>query len=140
MIKWVFITATMVLAIGCGPKFLVINNLHVLEKGMSRETVAKHMPKEPDLTKPIVYAGKRYETDGYALQTAQSQSRTSSYNATTGVQTTYNTTTDYTNTFICLYDRGKLRYWGLIQDYAKAEDPEIQALSKEVYHMYMTVE
>lgn len=135
--KWFTILIVAVFASGCGPRFLVINNLHFLEKGMSRESVAEMMPKDPDKSISISYQGKRFDTDGYALQTAQAQSRSTQYNATTGVSTTYNTTTDYTNTFICLYSSGRLRYWGLIQDFSKSDDAEIQALSEQVYNAYI---
>lgn len=130
------LAGVVLMMVGCAPSFLLINDLHVLEKGMTKEAVAKLLPRKPDIVKSFVHEGKRYETEGYDLQTAQVQTQSSSYGAPSGGASLNTRTTNFTNTFICLYDQGKLRYWGLKQDYSKSEDPEIQALSKEVYNSY----
>jgi len=126
------------LSTGCQPDFVTINNLHRLQKGMTRAQVSDVLPKDPTMQRQITVDGVRYTIDDYPLQTAQAKSETRTYNASMSVTTVTRTTTDYTNILLLLYDNAGLRYWGMIQDYSKSEDPQMQQVAPFLYNLYVT--
>ncbi len=131
------IVVVCLLAGGCQPNFVTINNLHRLQKGMTRAQVDDVLPKSATNTRQITVDGVRYTIDDFPLQTAQAKSETRSTNSITGNTTVTRTTTDYVNKLLLLYDGKGLRYWGMIADYDKSEDPEIQRLAPTIYQLYV---
>jgi len=125
---------------GCGPQFLTYNSISFLQKGMDQSKVRERMDVSATNTITIHEKGQTYVFEYYPLQTAQtkSSSTTNSYGSygqvTRSVTTT--TTTDHTNTFIVLYKDRSLRYWGMMGDFSKSEDPEIQAIAPAIYTQF----
>ncbi|MCX6139662.1 MAG: hypothetical protein NTX15_02335, partial [Candidatus Kapabacteria bacterium] len=131
------LSATAILIVGCQPDFLTYNNLHKLQKGMTRAQVLEELPKSPTNTRSLSADGHSYTIDDFPLQTAQAKSKTQNYNGYTGVTTTTRTTTDYTNIFLCLFENGRLRYWGMIGDFSKTEDVQMQSVAPSIYNTYI---
>lgn len=122
---------------GCGPQFVTYNSISFLQKGLDQSSVHKKMDVSATNTITVVEKGQTYVLEYYPLQTAQSKSTstTNSYGAFGQVTRSYSTTTitDHTNTLILLFMDRRLRYWGLLADYSKSEDPEIFALAPDIY-------
>lgn len=117
---------------GCQPKFLTINNLNGLKKGMTREQVEDVLPKSPDNSRPFTHDGRRYILDEYPLETAESKSEERG-RTLGGRATLTKVTTHHTNTLFFLYDGYGLRFWGMRGDFAKSEESIIESLLPFIY-------
>jgi hypothetical protein len=124
-----------VLCFGCRPDYLTHNSLNVLQKGMLRGRVDDELNMSPKRTSLFTQNGVRYIMDMYPLQTAQTKttSTNTTYTGYSQVTTRTTTTTDYLHTCIMLYAGDALRYWGMMGDFSKSDDPEIAALAPLVY-------
>jgi|APEBP8051072266_1049373.scaffolds.fasta_scaffold16360_2 hypothetical protein len=113
--------------------FVTHNTLSKLEKGMTPEKVYEITDEKPKKEFSIKVNGKLYDVSVLDLKTGQS---TSTYTSGTGTQMmTYSQTNHHTNNFYLLYQGGKLRYWGMRNEFSKSEDPEIASLSSELYSL-----
>lgn len=130
----VFVAVICVL-LGCEPEIMTYQNLRTLRKGMSHEQVAREITKNPKKRDTILVDGNPYVLDKYVLVTSQRTS-TSTYPSGAGGTWSSTSTTDITNIFVCLFDRDKLRYWGMIGDYSKSEDEQIQRIAPHVHDIY----
>ncbi len=126
---------------GCGPQFLTYNSIGFLQKGMDQASVHDKMDVSASSTITIFEQGQTYVFEYYPLQTAQSKSTntTNNYGAFGQVTSKITTTTitDHTNTLIVLYKERRLRYWGMMGDFSKSEDPEILAIAPAIYQKFM---
>lgn len=128
-------------ATACGPQYLSYDSLSVLRKGMVRETVNDKLPIGAHGRTSFTEHGYTYTLAYYPIQTAQTKSTSTStgYGMNGQLTTTRTTTTtDYTHTLILLYDGDRLRYWGMMGDYSKSEDPQILELAPAVYKQFMS--
>lgn len=143
-IKWWGVPMTLLCLVGlvaCGPQFVTYNSIGFLQKGMDQEKVHDNMDVSSTSTITIFEQGQTWVFEYYPLQTAQTKSKntSNSYGAngmvTSSVVTT--TITDHTHTLILLYKERRLRYWGMMGDYSKSEDPEILAIAPAIYQKFM---
>ncbi|MBK6292267.1 MAG: hypothetical protein IPF59_11070 [Ignavibacteria bacterium] len=134
--------ALVFVVLGCEPGMITYQNLRTLQKGMTHEQVAREITKNPKKRDTILVGGQSYVIDEYSIVTLQYQS-TSYYPSSTGnvAAGTYRTepittTTDITNIFVCLFEKDKLRYWGMIGDFSKSEDDEMQRVAPFVHDLF----
>ncbi|MBS1561176.1 MAG: hypothetical protein JSS89_06190 [Bacteroidetes bacterium] len=125
----------------CGPQFVTYNSIGFLQKGMDQKTVHDNMDVSSTSMITITEQGHTYVLEYYPLQTAQTKTTNTTYSyGSFGVPTTRTTTTtitDHTHTLIVMYQDRRLRYWGMMADYSKSEDPEILAIAPAVYQQFM---
>lgn len=127
----------LVWCVGCAPQFIAVNDLHHLRKGMPREEVLDELPRSPTNTRSFTVDGRTWTVDDFPLQTSQDKTTTTEINYTTNTRRQVETTTDFTNIFLCLYQNGRLRYWGMLGDFSKSEDLQMAELSEYLYNMYL---
>lgn len=117
----------------CQPKFITVNDLHRLEKGMTAKAVNDVLSRDADDTKQFVVDGTRYFAELYPLETSQDKKQERTQMLGSQRERITNVTTHYVNTFVLLYDGRGLRYWGMLGDFDKSEDADIRALSSRLY-------
>jgi hypothetical protein len=107
---------------------------------MDQESVHENMDVSWAGGATIFEQGQSWMLEYYPLQTAQT-TRTSTSNTygangmvTSSVMTS--TTTNHTHTLILLYKDRRLRYWGMMGDYSKSEDPEILSIAPAIYAQF----
>lgn len=122
--------------VSCQPYYVTYNTIGKLEKGMTPERVYQITDMKPDKEFTIKVNEKSYTISVIDLQTGISVTTTNSGSGLPGSPNmTYTETTHHTNNFYLLYKSGKLRYWGMRNEYSKSEDPEIASLSNELYRI-----
>jgi hypothetical protein len=140
---WAVLMALLCLVglVACGPQFVTYNSIGFLQKGMDQKTVHDNMDVSSTSTVTIFEQGQTWMFEYYPLQTAQTKSSNTSYtygaNGVPTMRTTTTTTTDHTHTLIVLYKDRRLRYWGMLGDFSKSEDPEILAIAPAIYQKFM---
>lgn len=125
--------ALAVLAVGCQQTNLSYNNLHRLQKGLTRAQVTALLPVAQSKSRTFSAEGREFAVDEYPLLTAQSQSTSSSpMGRPSGI---IHTASSF-NTFLCLFENGRLRYWGMLGDFSKSEDVLMQSIAPSIYTLY----
>lgn len=104
---------------------------------MTRSKFEEKITVSPEKVFTLKSGNKSYEVVAMSILTGLSQSSYSSYNpgvnGSGGSWSTTTTTTSHTNYTLFLYDEGKLRYWGMKNEYSKCEDKEIADLAPALY-------
>lgn len=120
--------------VSCQPYYVTYNTIGKLEKGMTPERVYEITKTEESdrVLFTMKVNGISYDVGVVKLQTGIS---TTTYNSGNKLPMTGSTVTNYhTNNLYLLYHNGKLRYWGMRNEYSKSDDPEIFALAPILYN------
>lgn len=120
---------------GCEPEIMTYQKLRTLQKGMSHEQVAREITMNPKKRDTILVDGQSFVLDKYVIVTSQRTS-TSTYPSGSGGTWSSTSATDITNIFVCLFEKDKLRYWGMIGDYSKSDDEQIQRIAPFIHDIY----
>ncbi|NQW29840.1 MAG: hypothetical protein HQ472_04945 [Ignavibacteria bacterium] len=140
-------TFALLLLVSCMPNVVTHNQLNQLQKGMVQADVQKKLDVDPEGKKSFTVEGIQYSIEYYPLQTAQKKESTyrPNYLYKSGGSKNWadandgkrwikdEKTVDLTEDMYCLYQGGKLRYWGMVGEFAKSEDLQIQALNSEFF-------
>lgn len=131
------LTLSVMFLASCGPTYLTNNDLSLLHKGMTRAKFDEVITVKPEKEFKLKSGGKTYDVAAIELLTGISKSTSSSYSpgvgGGAGSWTSTTTTTAHTNYSLFLYLDGKLRYWGMKNEYSKCEDKEIADIAPELY-------
>ncbi|MCO6465282.1 MAG: hypothetical protein J5I53_01575 [Bradyrhizobiaceae bacterium] len=114
------------LVTSCTGEFLTIHTLRKLQKGIDKQEAMNLLPAEVRGVNSFSDNGRPYTVVIYDLQTSESKSTEQRYYGKVKV------TTHHTNYLYLLFQDNKLRYWGMMQDYEKSEDPEMRLLASKV--------
>lgn len=131
------------LLMSCGTSRININHLRVFEKGMPKAQVKELIllvPPEKEFT--ISINEKEYQVMVIPLLVG---TKMLSFNFPIPIGGYWNVTTtsalvSQTDYCIFIFTEGKLRYWGMKNDYSKSEDIEISTLSPKLYEAFSLFE
>lgn len=101
---------------------LIFKKMSKLDKGMTREEVMSIVDIRPEKEFRLQSKGKSYDVTITPWKPG----------STTALALLQNTAYFKTQ-FYVLYLNGKVRYWGMLNDFSKSEDSEINDLANEIH-------
>lgn len=134
-----------VMIAGCAPPYVTHNQLNRLRKGMQHESVLDLLSISPDNPLRLPVRSGNYTVEFYPLQVAQTSK--TEYTRNPFVQrdnngyikpgqqetTSRRVKSDVKANVYFLYQDDRLRYWGMMGDFSKSDDPEVLELAPIIY-------
>ncbi len=130
---------------GCAPSYVTHNQLNRLQKGMRHENVLDLLSISPDAPLRLPVKSGDYTIEFYPLQVAQTSKiehtrnpffrrDTDGYSKYGEQETTSKRVkSDVKANVYFLYQDDRLRYWGMMGDFSKSDDPEVLELAPIIY-------
>ncbi len=123
-VKWLLIFGIAVLLSSCGTHLFTMDDIMMLEKGISRKEVQKMVDLEPRLGKKFSNEGKVYSCEMYHLKVSE---RTEGRFDAKGNYST--SKIDIYDEYFFLYDSNdRVFYWGFLGELTASDDTIIKGI------------